>query len=257
MPNLFLEIRPVRAIAAQPKIDAQAVTLLLGLQAQTRIVPRETKPDCPFPQQLDLVPQANEGTVNIAVPIDIPFVEVSRLLEAQVAGKTYPEDGSGAFAVKIKRAAVAASGDRLLISLLINVRKRGLFGFFGVDATVNVWGRPVLDQQNQILRFSDVTLDVQSNAAFGLLGAAAQTATPLLQKTLADEAVIDLKPFAADAKKRIAAAVGDLAKQSPGMTANVAINDLRLVGVAFDDKTLRVIANADGAVNVTISSLAK
>jgi hypothetical protein len=255
MPDLWLEVRPMRAIAAQPVIDAKAVTLLVGLQAQTRIVPNETKPDCPFPQQLDLVQQSNEGAVNIAVPIDIPFTEVSQLLEAQVAGKTFPEDGSGAFAVKIKRASIAASGDRLLISLLVNVKKRGLFSFFGADATVNVWGRPVLDQQNQILRFTNVTLDVQSNAAFGLLGAAAQSATPLLQKVLTQQAAIDLKPFAADAKKRVAAAVSAFAAQSPGMTANVTINDLRLVGIAYDDKTLRVIANADGSASVAISSL--
>ena len=53
MPNLFLEIRPMRAIAAQPKIDAKAVTLLVGVQAQTRIVPQRDQADCPFPQQLD------------------------------------------------------------------------------------------------------------------------------------------------------------------------------------------------------------
>src|SRR4029077_5550125 len=123
MPDLWLEVRPTRAIAAQPKIDAGAVTLLIGVQADTRIVPAETKPNCPFPQQLDLVPQANEGSVSIAVPIDIPFPEASRLLEAQVGGKTFPEDGSGSFAVTIKHAAIAASGDRLLISLLVNVKK--------------------------------------------------------------------------------------------------------------------------------------
>jgi hypothetical protein len=256
MPNLFLEMRPVRAIAAQPRIDGKAVTLLVGLQAQTRIVPNETKPDCPFPQQLDIVPQANEGTVSIAVPIDIPFTELSRLLAVQVAGKTFPEDGSGAFATQIKQASIAASGDRLLISLVVNVKKRGLFSFFGADAAVNVWGRPVLDTQNQILRLTDVALDVQSNAAFGLLGAAAQAAAPLLQKTLADEAVIDLKPFAADAKQRIGSAVGALAAQSPGLSANVTVDDLRLAGIAYDDKTLRVIANAYGTVNVAISSLA-
>jgi hypothetical protein len=245
----------VHAIAAQPRIDGQAVTLLVGVQAQTRIVPTQTTPDCPFPQQLELVPEANEGAVNIAVPIDIPFTEVSRLLEAQIGGKTYPEDGSGAFAVKVNQASVAASGDRLLISLLVNVKKRGFFSFIGATATVNVWGRPVLDQQNQILRFTDVTLDVQSNTAFGLLGAAAQAAAPLLQKTLAEKAVIDLKPFAADAQKRIAAALGGFAKQSPGVSANVAIKDLRLTGIAYDDKTLRVIASADGAASVAVSSL--
>jgi hypothetical protein len=255
VPNLFLEVRPTRAIAAQPKIDGSAVTLLLGVQADTRIVPTETKPNCPFPQTLDLVQQGSEGSVSIAVPIDIPFTEVSRLLEAQIAGKTYPEDGSGTFAATIKHAAIAASGDRLLISLLVNVKKRGLFGFFGADATVHVWGRPVLDQDQQMLRFKDVSLDVESQAAFGLLGAAAQAAAPYLQKTLADKAVIDLKPFAADARQRIATAVTSFVAQGNGLSANLAINDLRLTGIAYDANTLRVIANATGKVNIAVSSL--
>lgn len=254
MPNLWLEIQPRRAIAAQPQIDNKAVTLLVGVQADTRIVPNETRPDCPFPNELDLVPQGNQGHVDIAVPIDIPFTEVSRLLEAQFAGKTFPEDGSGSFAVTVKNASIAASGDRLLISLLVRVKKNGFFSL-GADATVYVWGRPVLDQANQILRFSDVTLDVQSRAAFGLLGAAAQAATPYLQTMLAEKAVIDLKPFAADAKTRIAAAVGNLAAQAPGVSAKATVDDLRLTGIAYDSKTLRVIANASGSVNIAISAL--
>jgi len=254
MPNLWLEIRPRRAIAAQPQIDGRAVTLLVGVQADTRIVPNETKPDCPFPAQLDLVPQVNQGHVDIAVPIDIPFTEVSRLLQTQFAGKTFPEDGSGSFLVTIKQASVAAAGDRLLISLLVRVKKSGFFAV-GADATVYVYGRPVLDQARQILRFTDVTLDVQSKAAFGLLGAAAEAAAPYLQKTLADQAVIDLKPFAADAKTRIAKAVGDLAAQAPGLRATATVDDLRLTGIAYDSKTLRIIANAAGSVNVAISSL--
>jgi len=255
MPNLWLEVRPVRAIAAQPKIDANAVTLLVGVQAETRIVPSETKPNCPFPQRLDLVQQASEGTLDIAVPIDIPFTEVSRLVDAQVRGKTYPEDGSGAFATTIKQAAVAASGDRLLISILVNVKKRGFFAL-GADATVHIWGKPLLDQKAQVLRFTDVALDVQSKAAFGLLGEAARAAVPYLQKTLAEQAVIDLKPFAADAKKRMAAAVGEFTSQNKGVSANVAINDLRLTGIAFDAQTLRIIADAKGNASVAISSLA-
>jgi hypothetical protein len=254
-PNLWLEIRPLRAIAAQPKIDPNAVTLLLGVQAETRIVPTETKPDCPFPQTLDIVPQANEGVLDIAMPIDIPFTEVSRLIETQVKGKTFPEDGSGAFATTIKQAEVAASGDRLLISLLVNVKKRGFFAI-GADATVHVWGKPVLDQAAQVLRFTDVAVDVQSQAALGLLGEAAKAAVPYLQKTLAEQATIDLKPFAADARKRMTAAVGEFAGQANNVTANVVIDDLRLTGIAYDDTTLRVIADTKGSVSVAISSLA-
>jgi hypothetical protein len=230
------------------------MTLLVGVQAETRIVPNETKPNCPFPAQLDIVPQANEGTLDIGVPIDIPFPEVSRLIEAQVKGKTFPEDGSGSFATTIKQAVVAASGDRLLISLLVNVKKRGFLAL-GADATVHVWGKPVLDRNAQILRFTDVALDVQSQAAFGLLGEAAK-AVPYLQKTLAEQAVIDLKPFAEDAKKRMATAAAEFAGGVPGVTSEITINDLRLLGIAFDDKNLRIITDAKGNVSVAISSLA-
>ena len=72
---------------------------------------------------------------------------------------------------------------------------------------------------------------MQSAAAFGLLGMAAEAAAPYLQKMLADKAVIDLKPFAEDAKKRIAAAVGDFAAQGNGLRATVSIDDLRLAGL--------------------------
>ena len=163
------------------------------------------------------------------MPIDVPFGEVSRLLQAQFAGKT-----CSAVLATIKQAKVAASGDRLLVELLVTVKKSGVFSL-GADATVYVWGRPALDRDRQILRFTDVTLDVESRAAFGLLGMAAEAAAPYLQKMLADKAVIDLKPFAADAKNRIAAAVGDFAAQGNGLRAGVSIDDLRLAGTAYDN----------------------
>jgi hypothetical protein len=89
----------------------------------------------------------------------------------------------------------------------------------------------------------------------GLLGEAAQAAVPYLQRALADEATIDLKPFAADAKKRMAAAASDFTGQGV-VTAHVVINDVRLLGIAYDDATLRVITDAKGTISATISSLA-
>ena len=61
---------------------------------------------------------------------------------------------------------------------------------------MQIWGKPVLDQKTQILRLTDISLAVESEAAFGLLGTAARAAMPYLQQALADNAVIDLKPFA-------------------------------------------------------------
>ena len=107
--TLWLELRPTRAFAAQPRFDAAALTLTLGMEAQTRIVPSETKPDCPFPATLEIVPPLERGRVNIALPIDVPFTEVNRLIAAQLTGKTFPQDQSSS----VSRAGAAAPASRL------------------------------------------------------------------------------------------------------------------------------------------------
>jgi hypothetical protein len=254
LPALWLELRPTRAIAAQPRVDASAVTLTLGIEAETRVTPVETKPACPFPATITIVPPT-PGRVTIGVPIDMPFTEINKIVEAQFAGKTFPEDGSGPVDVTVKRASVAASGDRLLISLLVNAKEKKSFFGFGGEATVHIWGRPVLDQAQQTLRLTDIQLAVESEAAFGLLGAAARAAVPHLQKALADKATIDLKPFASNAQKKIAAVIADFQKNEDGIRVAAEITALRLADIAFDSKTLRVIAEAEGTINVNVSTL--
>ena len=256
LPPLWLELRPSRAFAAQPRVDASAVILTIGVQAETRIVPTETRPSCPFPAQLEILPRSEPGRIAIAVPIDIPFTDLDKLLAAQIVGKTYPEDGRGPVAITVRRASIAASGDRLLISLRVKAHEKKSWFRLGAEADIHVWGRPVLDPNAQILRFADIELDVQSEAAFGLLGAAAQAARPQLRDALADHAVIDLKPLASDARKHIAAAVAAFSKQDPSVRVDAQITDLRLVGIAFDARTLRAIAEADGTLKVAVSSLA-
>ena len=56
LPNLWLELRPTRAFAAQPRVDANALTLTLGVQADSRIIANENKPSCPFPAKVEIVP---------------------------------------------------------------------------------------------------------------------------------------------------------------------------------------------------------
>ena len=254
LPPLWLELRPTRAIAAQPRIDASALTLTLGIEAETRITPVETKPACPFPATITIVPPT-PGRLAIGVPIDMPFTEINKIVEAQFAGKTFPEDGSGAVAVTVKRASVAASGNRLLISLLVNAKEKKSFFGFGGEANVHIWGRPVLDQAQQTLRLTDVQLAVESEAAFGLLGAAARAAMPHLQKALADKATVDLKPFASNAQKKIATVIADFQKNEDGIRVAAEITALRLADIAFDSKMLRVIAEAEGTISVAVSKL--
>ena len=57
---------------------------------------------------------------------------------------------------------------------------------------------------------------------------------------------IDLKPFAANARKSIEAAIAEFRAAGDGVRVDAAVTDLRLVDIAFDATTLRVIAEADG-----------
>jgi hypothetical protein len=247
-------LRPTRAIAAQPRVDASAVTLTLGIEAETRITSAQTSPDCPFPAKIVIIPP-NPGGVRIGVPIDLPFTDINKIVAAQFAGRTFPEDGSGSVDVSVKRASVAASGDRLLISLLVNAREKKSFFGLGGEANVHIWGKPVIDEAQQTLRLTNIQLAVESEAAFGLLGAAARAAMPHLQKVLADNATVDLKPFASNAQKKIAAAISDFQKNEDGVRVAAEITGLRLADIAFDSKTLRVIAEAEGTINVHVTAL--
>jgi hypothetical protein len=248
-------MRPVRAAAAQPQVDLRNLTLTVGVQAETRIVPTATTPNCPFPAQLELVPPMENGKLSVGLPIDVPFTEVNKLLEAQMKGRKFPEDNSGSVEVEVKGMSIAAAGDRLLISLRVNAREKKSWFGFGTEATVHVWGKPALDQETQILRLTDISLAVESEAAFGLLGTAARAAMPYVQKALADKAVVDLKPFANDAKTKIAAALTEFQQAGNGVRVDTAVNGLRLTGIEFDTKTLRVIAEANGTVKVAVTQL--
>jgi hypothetical protein len=186
----------------------------------------------------------------------MPFTELNRLIEPQLKGRHFPEDGSGPVDVEVLSASLAAAGDRLLISLRVKAREKKSWFGFGTDATVHIWGKPVLDQQNQIMRLTDISLAVESEAAFGLLGTAARAAMPYVQKALADKAAIDLKPFANDARAKISAALKEFQQSgSNGVRVDASVNGLRLTGIEFDANTLRVIAEANGAVKVAVTQL--
>jgi len=253
-PTVWLELKPTRAIAAQPRIDSTAMTLVMGIEAETRITQAETRPDCPFPDKITIVPPTTGG-VSIAIPIDLPFTELNKIIETEIAGRTFPEDGSGPVSVTVKHASIQAAGDRLLISLLVRAKEKESFLGLGGEATVHIWGSPVLDQTRQTLRLANFQLAVESEAAFGLLGAAARAVLPRLQGAIAEKAIVDLKPFAGNAREKIAAAIADFQRGEQGVQVAADIKNLTLADIAFDSKTLRVIAAAEGTVNVNVTAL--
>ena len=91
----------------------------------------------------------------------------------------------------------------------------------------------------------------------GLLGAAAKPAIPYLQRALEDRATIDLKTFTANAREKISDVVTDFRQSDDGIRMDASVTNIRLASIAFDSSTLRVIAEAEGAINVTVTALPK
>jgi len=254
-PPLFLEMKPVKAIAAQPQIDDTAVRLAVGLQAETRIVDKATTPQCPFPATLDIVPALDEGRVALGVPIDIPFTQLGKIAEAGLKGRTFPEDGNGTIAARIKSVDIDASGDRLLVSLLVHVKEKASWFGLGADATVRIWSRPALDADAQVLRLTDLSVAVTSDAAFGLFGALAQRAAPYLQQALQEHATIDLKTLSSGAQQKLASIINDLQTEQNGARVAASVTGVKLGNISFDSSRLRVVAEATGTLNVTVTRL--
>jgi hypothetical protein len=254
LPAVWLEVKPTRVLAAQPTVNANAMTITVGIEAETRVTPAETKPDCPFPDKITVIPPTTGG-INVAVPIDVPFTELNKLVESQLAGRTFPEDGSGPVAVTVNHASVTPSGDRLLISLQVRAKEKSSFLGLGAEATIHIWGRPLVDQQQQTLQLTDLQLAVESDAAFGLLGAAARAVVPQLERALLEKSVIDLKPFADNVRARIAASISEFQRNDNGIRIDTDVSSLTLTEIAFDTKVLRVIATAEGTMSGYVNTL--
>jgi Domain of unknown function (DUF4403) len=255
MPAVWLEVKPSRVLATQPTVDANTVATTIGIEAETRVTPAETRPDCPFPERITVIPPTTGG-INVAVPIDVPFTELNRLVDSQLAGHTFPDDGSGPVAVTVKHATVTPSGgNQLLISLQVRAKEKASFLGLGTDATLHIWGRPLVDQAQQTLQLTDLRLAVESDAAFGLLGAAARAVVPHLERALLEKSVIDLKPFANNVRAKIATAMSEFQRNDSGVRIDTDVSKLTLTDIAFDAKLLRVIASAEGTMNVFVNAL--
>jgi len=254
LPDVWLEVRPLRAMAGPVLAGADDMTLHLGVEAETRITPVATTPDCPFPKQLDIAPDLTKGSVDIAVPIDLPFAEINRLVAAAVVGKTYPQGERASVEVTIKTLTLQPSGDRILMSLQVSARETKFVGM-RTDARVEVWGRPVLDGERQMLRFADIKIDVESESAFGMLGFAARAAIPSIERAIRDHAVVDFKPYLASARDAVTASLSDLRTDIPGVQVDAAVSEIHVADIAFDSRTLRVVGHVDGALKASVTGL--
>jgi hypothetical protein len=82
-----------------------------------------------------------------------------------------------------------------------------------------------------------------------------RAAVPFIERALAERAVIDLKPYAANARKAIEATLAEFSGAVDGVRVDAAVTEIRIGGIAFDRSTLRIVTEAKGAAKVLVIKL--
>ena len=150
---------------------------------------------------------------------------------------------------------LAASGDRLLISLRVQANENKSWFGLGAEATVHVWGKPVLDRDRQMLRLDRHRARCRVGGGLRAPRRGRARRGAVSGKGAGGERGGRPAPLAASARRSIEAAIADFRKSADGVRVDAAVTALRLVGIEFDAKTLRVIAEADGTVRVAVTKL--
>jgi hypothetical protein len=250
LPAIFVEVRPRRAIAAQPRITGEALALVIGIEAEIRISDSETRPDCPFPSELVLVDPPAEGPLAVAAPVELTFGAVNAAL-TRLNGRTV-EDRARGIAVEIGRVTVRPAGTRLLVSAEVRARPPGIAGRLAgaFSGTVHALAEPRLDAETRSLRLRDVALDVGSRepltAAFG------GTAAALVEGFLAEQTTIDLSRELDRLNAAAETAVRELAARREGVRLDIRLNRSTLEGLAFDGERLRVTVLLGGTLRAEV-----
>ncbi len=77
-----------------------------------------------------------------------------------------------------------------------------------------------------------------------------------MQTALEKNTAVDLKPFLANARNAIDKSLSDFRGKADGVDVSATVTGLRLMGIEYDLKILRIVAEADGAARVTVSDAA-
>jgi len=94
LPTCGWSSKPVRARSRrQPKVDANAVTVVIGHRGRDPITPTETRRNA-RPGQINIV-QPTRASKTCGADRTYLSTELNKVIDAQYTGKTFQRDGSG------------------------------------------------------------------------------------------------------------------------------------------------------------------
>lgn len=174
-PGIHLALNPERLRLGPWRSERKVLTIPLEVHARPQLVMGEAPPEGHLPlPALEPMAGAGAGAFQLRVTADFPFVEASRQLRAQLAGKRFDTD-KGSFEV----VDVAVHGDGAAAVLELELRGR-------VNGRLALAGRPVCDPFTGVLRLEGLDYTLASRSWITKVGEWLFRST--LRKTLQEKA---------------------------------------------------------------------
>lgn len=243
---LYLHISPKQFHATQPSITAQNFSIALGLETLLDINDKSTRANpCPSFNNILAIDKEVDKVTTLRVNASFSFDTLNAQLSG-LAEKPIKSDSSG---IKVHSATLTHHGDKLLITIDADFQHIGWIWDDVKRQTVYLTVKPILDSEQQVLRFQEVSLDVASQTVIGgFFSAIAGTFAPLLEQNI-QQISIDLKPEIKKAKERVSAAKEDLVKKTGPLTiSTLELNELKALQLWHDVRGINVAIDAKAQI---------
>ena len=247
-PDVWLQVRPLYARAAQPQITEEGILLQLGIDAETQVSTSDTTPNaqtCSFPDTLS-IEALRPANIEINLPARLDYEVLQRALSDHLVGQTF---GDLVSVIVDDVVQVRAAGKSLLVQINVTLRTSGWWSTQAAG-TLYVLAEPYLDAESQRLRFLDVSLETASRNA--LVAAVGEASEPLVEN-LIEGYDYDLSSTYAELRNTANAALGALS--SDDLVLDGGLEDVRFARLDVGTQYLRLLATARGQITATIARI--
>ena len=190
--------------------------------------------------------------IQIGLTANIPYEHASRMLQEQLAGKTYKFD-DGKSEIKVNTAAMSASGEQLILMLDVDGKtKAGLFTK-KIVGKVYLRGTPYYDAASTSIKLRDVDYDLDTKDK--LLTTASWLAKNTFNEMIQQQVNIPVQAELTKAKKMLQASLDKSGRVNDALMLRGDIQDITPENIYLTPTGIKAVINAKGSLTATIEKL--
>lgn len=251
-PVTWLVIAPTALEAAQPKVEADALVLGIGVRAETRVVvaaKAPANPPRPLPETLRLIDRVTEGGFDLEIPVSLAWTEINQLAndpKSATRARLKIDALARRHDVTLGKITLRPSGSSVLLAVAMSARTGGIFGD-KLDGTLYLVGRPAILAGSDKLAFLGLSHHVSTRDTVAT--AASWLVSGPMMRALGNGLAIDLKPTLDKAAEKARLQIENGLTGLPGgVSVTVGLDRLTVRRVAVGQTHLHVVMGAKGVI---------